>query len=156
MAPPKVAEYVEALFKSSSNVKVKVLADQRQIEKDYPLMAAVNRGANEVPAHQARLITLEYHNSETPGKDAPSFETLMMVGKGVTIDTGGLDVKIRGAMFGMSLDKYGAAMVAAFFMALDRLKPKGVKVVGHMAMVRNSVAANAYSCDEIITVSGRE
>jgi leucyl aminopeptidase len=33
---------------------------------------------------------------------------------------------------------------------LDLLKPKGLKVVGYMCMVRNSIGAHAYTCDEII------
>lgn len=99
---------------------------------------------------QARLITLEYENTEDSGKP---FETLFLVGKGVTLDTGGLDVKTNGAMMGMSRDKYGSAIVAGFFDALDKMKPKGIKVVGVMCMVRNSIGSHAYSCDEIITVS---
>lgn len=55
----------------------------------------------------------------------------------------------------MSRDKYGSAVVAGFFDALDKLRPKGLKVVGFMCMVRNSIGSWAYTCDEIITVSGR-
>lgn len=47
---------------------------------------------------------------------------------GVTIDTGGADLKTDGNMFGMSRDKYGAAVVAGIFKALEILRPKGVKV----------------------------
>lgn len=54
----------------------------------------------------------------------------MLVGKGVTIDTGGTDLKIGGSMFGMARDKYGAAVIAGFFSALNVLKPKGIKVIG--------------------------
>jgi leucyl aminopeptidase len=80
----------------------------------------------------------------------------MFVGKGVTIDTGGVDVKINGAMVGMSRDKSGAAAVAGFFKVLDELKPKGLKVVGTMSMVRNSVGSDGYTCDEVLTArSGR-
>lgn len=76
----------------------------------------------------------------------------MLVGKGVTIDTGGTDLKTGGAMFGMTHDKYGASNVAGFFKALDALRPKGIKVVAYMSMVRNSIGANSYTCDEIIVV----
>ena len=38
----------------------------------------------------------------------------MLVGKGVTYDTGGADIKANGAMSGMSRDKCGAAAVAGF------------------------------------------
>jgi leucyl aminopeptidase len=149
MAPPKVAEYVQELFKGSS-VKVTVDSDQEKIKKEYPLLAAVNRSANDVPEHQARIIWLEYSNEEEPKNAQKEFETLMLVGKGVTLDTGGVDVKTGGHMYGMSRDKYGAAVVAGFFEALNLLKPKGLKVKAAMCMVRNSIGSNAYTCDEII------
>jgi leucyl aminopeptidase len=144
MAPPKVAEYVEEVFKGT-NVHVTVESDQDVIQKEYPLMAAVNRAANCVPEHRARLIALEY----VP--EGPIEQTLMLVGKGVTIDTGGTDVKTGGHMLGMCRDKYGSAIVAGFFKALEQLKPKRVKVVGYMCMVRNSIGSHSYTCDEIIT-----
>jgi len=43
-----------------------------------------------------------------------ALETLYLVGKGITYDTGGADIKINGAMAGMSRDKCGAAAVAGF------------------------------------------
>lgn len=58
---------------------------------------------------KARLIWLEYDG--TGGAGEPS-ETLFLIGKGVTIDTGGTDLKVGGAMLGMSRDKYGSAVVA--------------------------------------------
>ena len=51
----------------------------------------------------------------------------------------------------MSRDKCGAADVAGFLRVVSILKPKNLKVVGAMAMVRNSVGSNAYVADEIIT-----
>ena len=52
---------------------------------------------------------------------------------------------------GMSRDKCGAADVAGFFRVVSILKPKNLKVIGALAMVRNSVGSNAYVADEIIT-----
>ncbi|KAI1720776.1 cytosol aminopeptidase family, catalytic domain-containing protein [Ditylenchus destructor] len=149
MAPPRVAEYIQELFKNSA-VKVRIESDQEVIRKEYPLVHAVNRSSCDVEAYKARLIWLEYVNEETL-RSKEDFETLMMVGKGVTLDTGGTDVKVGGAMFGMSRDKYGSAVVAGFFQALNVLRPKGIKVVAYMCMVRNSVGSNSYTCDEIIT-----
>jgi leucyl aminopeptidase len=74
----------------------------------------------------------------------------MPVGKGVTYDTGGADVKAGGIMAGMSRDKCGAAAVAGFFQVLALLKPKGVKAIGAMSIVRNSIGENCYVADEII------
>ncbi|WKY11258.1 hypothetical protein Q1695_003096 [Nippostrongylus brasiliensis] len=144
MSPPNVARYVQDVF-DGGNVQVDVTDNQKVIEKEYPLMAAVNRAANQVKEHQARLIRLEYCGE---GKIE---NTYYLVGKGVTIDTGGCDLKTGGHMFGMCRDKYGSAVVAGFFKALDILRPKGIKVVGYMCMVRNSIGSYAYTCDEVIT-----
>lgn len=54
-------------------------------------------------------------------------------------------------MAGMSRDKCGAADVAGFLKVMSILKPQNLKVVGAMAMARNSVGSNAYVSDEIIT-----
>ena len=101
MAPPRVAEYMRNLF-NGSNIKVTIDDDQEKIEREYPLMAAVTRSANGVQNHQARIIWLEYNNEEPPSKNSgKDFETLMLVGKGVTLDTGGVDLKTGGHMYGM-------------------------------------------------------
>lgn len=47
--------------------------------------------------------------------EGPITETLFLVGKGVTYDTGGADVKAGGVMAGMHRDKGGASAVAGFF-----------------------------------------
>jgi len=151
MTPIRTAEYVRQAFPTgASNVKVDFIEDQETIKREYPFVTAVNRAANVVPRHQARIIKLLYQG------EGPVEETLLFVGKGVTLDTGGIDVKKDGAMVGMSRDKSGAAAVAGFFKVLDELKPKGLKVIGTMSMVRNSVGPESYTCDEILTArSGR-
>ena len=45
MAPPRVEQYVEELFRGSS-IKMEVISDLPTLEKEYPLFAAVNRCAN--------------------------------------------------------------------------------------------------------------
>lgn len=52
MTPIKVSEYVETHFYSSKSVKVKVVVDENVIRKEYPLLAAVNRGADAVKEHK--------------------------------------------------------------------------------------------------------
>ncbi|KAF7665093.1 hypothetical protein LDENG_00155900 [Lucifuga dentata] len=143
MAAPRVADYVQELFKDSP-VQVEVVSDLVFLEKEYPCLAAVNRCANTVPRHQARVIKLQYCG------EGPIQKTLMLVGKGITYDTGGADIKAGGFMAGMHRDKCGAAAVAGFFQILAKLKPKHLKVVGSMAMVRNSVGADCYVADELV------
>lgn len=143
MAAPRVADYVQELFKDSP-VKVEVVSDLKTLEKEYPCLAAVNRCANSVPRHQARVVKLQYCG------EGPIEKTLMLVGKGITYDTGGADIKAGGVMAGMHRDKCGAAAVAGFFQIVAQLKPQHLKVVGVMAMVRNSVGADCYVADELV------
>ncbi|EDO37116.1 predicted protein [Nematostella vectensis] len=144
MAAPKVEEYVRQVFEGSA-IKINVTSDFGTLKKDYPLYSAVNRCTKAVPRHQGRIIQLEYTG------DGPIDQTLLLVGKGVTYDTGGADIKAGGIMAGMHRDKCGAAAVAGFFQILNVLRPKGLHVIGTMAMVRNSVGADCYVADEIIT-----
>ena len=144
MAPPKVEKYVSDVFSNSSDIKIDVIKGTELFEKEYPLFAAVNRAASVIERHQGRIIFLTYEP-----KDAK--ETLMFVGKGVTYDTGGADIKAGGVMAGMSRDKCGAAAVAGFMKVVQELKPQHVKVVAAMCMVRNSVGENCYVSDEVVT-----
>jgi len=144
MAAPKVVEYVQQQFKDTC-VQIEVISDLAVLEREYPLLVAVNRAAINVPRHAARVIKLLYVGEGTIDT------TLMLVGKGITYDTGGADIKYGGAMAGMHRDKCGAAFVAGFFRMLSIYRPKGLKVVGAMSVVRNSVGSEAYVSDELIT-----
>jgi len=145
MAPPNVAKHVVDHFKNSDCVTVEVVSDTDEIEKNYPCLGAVNRACRDIPRHQARVIKLKYEGSGTIN------DTVLLVGKGVTYDTGGADVKAGGVMAGMHRDKGGASAVAGFFEVLNQLKPPNLKVYGTMSMVRNSIGPEGYVADEIIT-----
>lgn len=144
MSPPKFAEYCVDAFEGS-NVKVSVIDDMDTLENEYPLLWAVARASIEVERHRPRVIRLEY----TPKGEIE--KTLMLVGKGIVYDTGGADLKTGGHMAGMSRDKGGAAAVAGFMKTVSELAPRGVKVVAEIAAVRNSIGAEAFVTDEIIT-----
>jgi len=144
MAPPRVEEYVRKTFPQDSGMKITVESDVNTLTRDYPLFAAVNRAASVIERHRGRIIYLTY---DPPG---PVKDTLLLVGKGVTYDTGGADIKAGGVMAGMSRDKCGAAGVAGFMKVVSQLKPAHVKVVGALSMVRNSVGENCYVADEVI------
>ncbi|KAB7500543.1 putative aminopeptidase [Armadillidium nasatum] len=143
MAPPKVEEYVRNTF-NGSDITVEAITDEGQLNDAYPLFSAVNRCAKGVDRHKGRVIILTYK-----GK-GPIEKTLMLVGKGVTYDTGGADIKAGGVMAGMHRDKCGAAAVAGFMEILKKLRPPNIKVIGAMSVVRNSVGSDCYVSDEII------
>lgn len=141
MCAKNVEEYVNHIFKDSS-IKISVVENENQLEKEYPLFQAVNRASAQ--RHKGRIIFLEYEPKETVQ------DTLFLVGKGITYDTGGADLKVNGVMIGMSRDKGGAAAVAGFLKLVDLVQPKNLKVVGALCLSRNSIGPDAYVSDELI------
>lgn len=144
MSSIKIVPYVCSLFEGTS-IQVEVVDDKEVIKRDFPCLAIVDRGSLE--RHSARNIFLTY---EPPGETEVD-TTLCLIGKGVTYDTGGADVKAGGIMAGMHRDKCGAAAVAGFFLTLDILKPKGLRVFGALPLVRNSIGPDMYVADELVT-----
>ena len=74
-------EYIHEHFEGTG-VKIEVIKGQSMFEDMYPCLAAVNRCSSGVPRHDGRVIWLTY---EPVG---PVEKTIMLVGKGVTYDTG--------------------------------------------------------------------
>ncbi len=67
---------------------------------------------------------------------------MALVGKGLTFDTGGHQLKMRGNIEGMHLDKSGSCAVLAAFGALVELKAK-VNVVAVLALAENAIGSYA-------------
>jgi len=143
MTPIRIQKYIKGVFANSS-VKISVVDDPDVFAKEYPLFEAVNRAASVVERHRGRILYLEYN----PPSEVK--ETLLLVGKGVTYDTGGADIKAGGIMSSMCRDKCGAAAVGGFMKIVNDIKPKHTKVIGAMSLVRNSVGSNCYVADELI------
>lgn len=144
MSAPAFADYcIEAL--EDSGLTMSVVEDRDILERDYPLLSAVGRSSFAVLRHQPRVVKLEYVGE---GEIA---HTYLFAGKGVVYDTGGADLKIAGAMAGMSRDKGGAAAVAGLMKTISMLKPKGIRIVAELGLVRNSIGSEAFVTDEIIT-----
>jgi leucyl aminopeptidase len=138
------AQYCVEAF-TDSGLAVSVIDQVEQLKAQYPLLSAVGRSSFGVERHHPRVVKLEYVGEGTITK------TLFFAGKGVIYDTGGADIKVAGSMAGMSRDKGGAATVAGLMKALSILKPKGIKVVAELGLVRNSIGSDAFVTDEIIT-----
>lgn len=141
MAPPRVEEYLAELF-CGSNVTMQVISDQDTLLQEYPLFACVNRAASVIPRHAGRIIFLTY---EPP---ACVLETIMIVGKGVTYDTGGVDIKFRGSMAGMSRDKCGLAACAGFMQVPCNISPctalyvmLGETIAFHLTPINNMASS---------------
>ncbi|KAK9717435.1 hypothetical protein K7432_006217 [Basidiobolus ranarum] len=146
MAPLKFAEYVKESLAGAKNTTLTIIKDLDTLKKEYPLLHAVSRCSVDVERHRPCVVRIEYKSPE-PSKVK---ENLYFVGKGVTYDTGGADLKINGAMRGMSRDKLGAATVAGFMKTVAEQQPTHVNIVADLGMVRNSIGSDAYLSDEVI------
>ncbi len=101
-------------------------------------LLAVSQGSAEEP----KFIVLEYEGA--PGKP------VVLVGKGVTFDTGGISIKPADKMEDMKYDMSGAASVLGVFEMLGRLKPK-VRVVGLIPTCDNMPSGTAVKPGDVIT-----
>ncbi|GAN08030.1 conserved hypothetical protein [Mucor ambiguus] len=146
MSPINIAKYIQEQFKGVENVKISVIDDIEYIKKNYPLAHAVTRASLAVERHHPRFVKFDYVSPD----QSKVKENLFFVGKGVTYDTGGADIKCSGHMRDMSRDKCGAAAVAGFFKTLSMMAPEKVNVSGGLALVRNSVGPDMYVSDEVI------
>lgn len=143
MSPPRMAEFCVDAF-ANTDVQVEVLDDIPQLTADYPLLMAVARASLSVPRHHPRVVRLTWEG------DGPITRTILLAGKGLSYDTGGVDLKVGGSMPGMSRDKGGAAAVAGFVRTASILRPSGLRIVAELGCVRNSIGADAFVPDEIV------
>lgn len=115
--------------------------DEKELKKmGCGALLGVGRGSEYPP----RLITLEY-NYKSKAK-APS---VAFVGKGITFDTGGLNIKPTGHIETMKLDLAGAITVLATMIIIARSKMTG-NFVGVMAMAENSVSDRSMHPGDIL------
>ena len=118
--------------------------DQAAIAKEgMGALLAVARGSAEEP----RFIVLEYQGAA----GAP----IVLIGKGVTFDTGGISIKPAQNMEDMKYDMSGAAAVLGTFEALGRLRPR-VHVVGLIPSTENMPSGTAVKPGDVVTsLSGK-
>lgn len=124
-----------------NNIKCDILDEKKlQKEKMLLMLAVANASKHSVPP---RLIKLHYKPNKA------SKHKIVLIGKGVTFDSGGLDIKTAEGMLDMKVDMSGAACVLGVLSSLAKLKAK-VEVVGYMACVENGIGPEAYHPGDII------
>jgi leucyl aminopeptidase len=138
--PTLLAEQAKKLAKSHQEVKVEVL-DRKAIEKvGMGSFLAVSQGSEEAP----RFIVLRYQGA------AKTKAPIVLVGKGVTFDTGGISIKPAAEMDEMKFDMGGAASVLGTFLAVAELKPK-VNLVGLIPACENMPDGRALKPGDVVT-----
>ncbi len=125
--------------KKYSKVRTKVL-DKKALEKEkLGLILAVGRAATRDPA----LVILEYHG------DPHSKEKTAIVGKGITFDTGGLNLKVGGSgLETMKCDMAGAAVALGIIQAAAELELK-VNLISVLALAENAIGPASYKPGDV-------
>ncbi len=143
--PSHLAEAARALGKEYRFLKVTV-TDQAQMEKlGMGALLAVARGSREAP----QLITMAYRGG---AKDA---KPVVLVGKGVTFDSGGISIKPSAGMGEMKFDMCGAASVIGVMRAVCELKLP-LHVIGIVPAVENLPDGNAIKPGDVVhSMSGQ-
>lgn len=137
--PGYAADYARELAKKS-NLKCTVF-DEKQIEKmKMGCFAGVAKGSVNMP----RFVILEYHGAGKRQKP------IAIVGKGVTFDSGGLNVKPYPYILNMKDDKGGAVAAMHIIEACARLKlPLNLLVAAPLC--ENMIDAASYRPDDVLT-----
>ena len=120
---------------------VAVWDEEQLAEQGFGGIAAVGQASATPP----RLIRLDY----TPEKATRKTPTVVLVGKGITFDTGGLSIKPGEAMVNMKRDMTGGAVVIAVMGALREVGCP-VRVVGLVAAAENAVSGNALRPGDVV------
>ena len=140
LSPEEFARRAVAMAKDSG-LACTILGKKEMAELGMGILLAVSRGSKRKP----RLIILE-HAPEGREQDKP----LVLVGKGITFDTGGISIKPSEDMWYMKDDMAGAAAVIGAMEAIAELQvPR--RVIGVAACVENMPDGKAYRPGDILT-----
>ena len=143
--PTYLATLAQEIAKSSSQISCKVF-DKKEAEKmGMNAFLGVARAADTLP----KFIHLEY----TPKKK--SKEKIAIVGKGITFDSGGINIKPGEHMNDMKMDMAGAAVVLGVFSVINEIQPD-VAVIGLIAATANMVSgASLVPGDVVRALNGK-
>jgi leucyl aminopeptidase len=143
--PSYLAKQAKDLAKQHDKFTTKIV-DHKALEKlGAGAILAVGQGSDTPPC----LVCMEYKGGKA--NDKPQ----VFVGKGITFDTGGNNIKSFAGMLGMKYDMCGGASVFGLMKAVAHMKLP-INVVGIVAAAENMPGSKAYRPEDIIkTLSGK-
>ncbi len=142
LTPSALAEHARGLGEEIEHLSVEVEGRAGIVERGMGAFAAVAQGSEQEPA----LITLRY---EPPGARG---ETLGLVGKAVTFDSGGISLKPGPKMSEMKFDMSGGAAVISAIAAIARIGLP-VRIVGVVGATENLPSGRSVKPGDIVTAS---
>jgi leucyl aminopeptidase len=143
LTPPRFAEIAEGLFKGTA-AKVKIHGPRELKEYGMGAFLAVAQGSPIEP----RMIEIDI-----PGKSQD--QTIALVGKGLTFDSGGISIKGAAGMGEMKFDMSGGAAVLGAAWFLQKVKPSA-RTVCLIGAVENMPSGSAIRPGDIVqTMNGK-
>ena len=135
--PSVMAEVAQELAKDA-NISCEVYGEKYLEKNKMMAMHSVGRAS----IHESKLIHLSY-------KPKNATKKIVLVGKGLTYDSGGLSLKPSDSMVGMKMDKSGGCAVLSTLWAIAKLELP-FEVHGIVGAVENMIGGNAYKPDDIL------
>ncbi|AGR41629.1 M17 family metallopeptidase [Spiroplasma taiwanense] len=133
-----IADKISSKAKEINGIKVTIYNKKQIEEMGMGLLLAVNAGSNVEP----RVVVLEYNSDSSQKRTA-------LVGKGITFDTGGYNLKPSNFLENMKFDMSGAAIVSSTVMALAKAKAK-CNVVSIAMLTDNRIGGSATLTESVI------
>ncbi len=137
--PPVLARYAQQLARQFG-LRCKIFDDRQLAKMKMNAILAVGNGS----ASKPRLIVLEYRGKKNDRPD------VVVVGKGITFDSGGISIKPYENMDRMKFDKSGACAVLGIITAVAELKLP-INLVGLIPTAENLLSDTAFRPGDIIT-----
>ena len=143
--PAYLAHEARAIADAFESVEIEVLEEAQMAELGMDALLCISRGST----NPARLIVLKYAGGAAAAKP------VVLVGKGVTFDSGGLSLKTGENMMQMKYDMCGAASVMGALLAAAKMELP-LNVVCVVAAVENMPDGNACRPGDVVTsMSGK-
>jgi leucyl aminopeptidase len=144
--PAYLAEQAQAFADAHEGAQAEILDETQMEALGMGSLLAVARGS----VNRPRLVVLKWN-----GAADASARPYVLVGKGITFDTGGVNLKTQGGIEEMKYDMLGAGSVLGTFVAAVKMKlPLNLVVIA--PAVENAIDGNAYRPSDVITsMSGK-
>jgi leucyl aminopeptidase len=146
MTPRRLAEIAEEELGAQGAVTLEVWDERRIADERLGGLLGVARGSAEPP----RLIRASYEPADPVEVDG-RVPHVVLVGKGITFDSGGLSLKTAGGMESMKMDMSGSAAVIATVSACSDLGVR-VRVTGLTPVTENMPGGRATKPGDVLTI----
>lgn len=139
MNPPKLEEISKSIS-NNTDINLSVLNVKEMEALGMEVILGVGKGS----AHDPKMVILNYEGDKSNKEN-----NIAIIGKGITFDSGGLNLKPGGGMRTMKTDMSGSAIVLGVMRSIAYLKPKK-NIMGILAIAENMPGGNAQRPGDVV------